>query len=231
MTTTTTTELANHITRLEQDWAIEKLVPYEKNAKKHDPKQVAKIAESIKQHGWTTRIVVEEDGSIIAGHGRRLASIQLGLKTVPVTILKGISKEQARALRLIDNKVQEGGYDTALLSEELKSLVVDLDYDLSSFFDTRDLDFAIDDLGEIDLDSLSEDISTEVVAATERTQSEISTSDSAAVPVSKVLGFSSFTSEQGRLVKKFVASIEAETGLTGAEALARFVGVVMGEVE
>lgn len=226
---TTTTELPAHITRVEEDWDITRLIPYEKNAKKHEPKQVAKIAESIRQHGWTTRIVVEEDGSIIAGHGRRMAALFLCLNKVPVTVLKGITKEQARALRLIDNKVQEGGYDTALLSEELRELVVDLDVDLTAFYDDRDLNFAIDDLGEIDLGSLSDDISTEVAEQTERTQTEIVESDKSSVPTGKVLGFSAFTSEQARVMKKFVAIIEAETGLQGAEALAVFAGQFTGE--
>lgn len=219
---TTTTELPTHIVRVEESWPIERLVPYEKNAKKHDPKQVEKIAESIRGHGWTTRIVVEEDGTIIAGHGRRLAAMMLLQKSVPVTVLKGITKEQARALRLIDNKVQEGGYDTNLLAEELRDLVVDLEMDLTSFFDARDLDFAIDDLGEIDLGSLSDDISGEVLAQTERTQAEIVDSDKGSVPVSKALGFQSLTGAQARTVKQFVAMLEAETGLTGADALVAF---------
>lgn len=219
---TTTTELPAGIKPVDESWDIGRLVPYEKNAKKHEPKQVAKIAQSIRQNGWTTRIVVEEDGTIIAGHGRRLASIQLGLKTVPVRVMYGMSKEQARALRLVDNKVQEGGYDTNLLAEELRELVVDLEVDLTDFFDTRDLEFAIDDLGEIDLGSLSDDISSEVLEQTERTQNEITESDSSAVAVSKVLGFSSFTSEQARVVKQFVSVLENETGLAGAEALVAF---------
>lgn len=144
-------------------------------------------------------------------------------------VLKGITKEQARALRLIDNKVQEGGYDTALLAEELRELVVDLDVDLTAFYDDRDLNFAIDDLGEINLDSLSDDISTEVAEQTERTQTEIVESDKSSVPTGKVLGFTSFTSEQARVVKKFVAIVEAETGLQGADALVAFAAQFTGE--
>lgn len=219
---TTTPELARHIDRSDEVWPVESLIPYEKNAKKHDPKQVAKIAESIRLHGWTTRIVVDGDGEIIAGHGRRLAAISLHLKNVPVTVLRGITKEQARALRLIDNKVQEGGYDTDLLSQELRELVVDLEVDLSGFFDARDLEFAIEDLGEMDLGSLSDDISTEVLEQTERTQKEIVDSDAAEVPVAKVLGFKSFTSEQARVIKQLVATLETETGLTGADAIVAF---------
>lgn len=226
---TTTTDLLSGITRVEDFWPVGELKPYAKNAKKHDPKQVAKIAESIRQHGWTSRIVIDEDGEIIAGHGRRLAAISIDPKMkVPVLVLEGITKEQARALRLIDNKVQEGGYDTGLLSEELRELVVDLDVDLSAFYDDRDLNFAIDDLGEIDLGALSEDISTEVVAQTERTANEIEQSDKTSVPVGKVLGFNSLSSEQARTVKQFIAIIEAETGLQGAEALTVFAGQFTG---
>ena len=227
---TTSTELPSNIVRSEETWPISRLAPYEKNAKKHEPKQVAKIAESIRAHGWTTRIVVEEDGTIIAGHGRRLAAISIDPNgSVPVLVLKGITKEQARALRLIDNKVQEGGYDTALLADELRELVVDLDVDLSAFYDERDLNFAIDDLGEIDLGSLSDDISAEVAEQTERTQTEIVESDKSSVPTGKVLGFTSFTSEQARVVKKFVAIVEAETGLNGADALVAFAAQFTGE--
>lgn len=218
----TTTELPNNILRLEEDWPLERLVPYELNAKKHDPKQVAKIAASIKANGWTTRIIVEEDGTIIAGHGRRLASIELNLPTVPVLVLKGMTKEQARALRLIDNKVQEGGYDTDLLAQELRELHVDLDVDMGAWFDQRDLDFAIDDLGEIDLGSLTADISGEVIEQTEKTQAQIEDTDTQTSPVSKALGFNTVTGAQLRSIKRFIGAIEAETGLTGAEALCAF---------
>lgn len=215
-------EINSSINRVEEDWPVERLVPYDRNAKKHEPAQVKKIAESIRQHGWTTRIVVEEDGTIIAGHGRRLAALSLGLKTVPVAVLKGISKDQARALRLIDNKVQEGGYDTDLLSQELRELVMDLDVDMSKFFDDRDLNFAIDDLGEIDLDFLSDDIAVEVQEQTERTQAEIQSADEDSIQLVKVLGFSSVTAAQARVIRQFLAILEGETGLQGAEALVAF---------
>lgn len=215
-------EINNSINRVEEDWPVDRLVPYDRNAKKHEPAQVRKIAESIRQHGWTTRIVVEEDGTIIAGHGRRLAALSLGLKTVPVAVLKGISKDQARALRLIDNKVQEGGYDTDLLSQELRELVMDLDVDMSKFFDDRDLNFAIDDLGEIDLDFLSDDIAVEVQEQTERTQAEIQSADEDSIQLVKVLGFSSVTAAQARVIRQFLAILEGETGLQGAEALVAF---------
>lgn len=202
-------------------WSIDRLVPYAANSKRHDPKQVGKIAASIRKHGWTTRIVVEPDGTIIAGHGRRLAAIELLQEKVPVTVLHGISKEQARALRLIDNKVQEGGHDTGLLSMELKSLVLEEGIDMGDFFDVRDLNFAIDDLGELDLDSLSADIAPEVAEQTSRTEREIETTDDTDVSLTKAIGVSKITGSQARELKRFIGEAQDFYGCDPAEALIR----------
>lgn len=202
-------------------WSIDRLVPYAANSKRHDPKQVAKIAASIRKHGWTTRIVVEPDGTIIAGHGRRLAAIELLQEKVPVTVLHGISKEQAKALRLIDNKVQEGGHDTALLSMELKSLVLEDGIDMGEFFDVRDLNFAIDDLGDINLDSLSADIAPEVAEQTSRTEKEIETTDEEEVSLTKAIGISKISGVQSRELKRFIGEAQDFYNCTPAEALLR----------
>lgn len=202
-------------------WSIDRLVPYAMNSKKHDPKQVAKIAASITKHGWTTRIIVEPDGTIIAGHGRRLAAIDLMQEKVPVTVLNGISKEQARALRLIDNKTNEGGHDTALLSQELKELVLDDGIDMGDFFDVRDLSFAIDDLGDMDLDSLSPDIAPEVSAQTARTEAEIETKDEEDVSLTRVIGISKISGAQSRELKRFIGAAQDFYSCDPAEALLR----------
>lgn len=205
--------------KVEESWRIDRLIPYEWNAKKHEPSQVKKIAASIRKHGWTTRIVVEEDGTIIAGHGRRLAAIELNQEYVPVTVLKGISKEQAKALRLIDNKVQEGGYDTELLSIDLRSLVVEDGVDLSEFFDARDLNFAIDDLGVIDLGALSEDIAPEVAAQTARTETEIQQADESEVNFAKAIGITKVSGDQARSLKALIGEAQDHFQCDAAEAL------------
>lgn len=212
-----TTETA--YTKSEETWPIDRLIPYGANSKRHDQKQVDKIAAAISKFGWTTRIVVEPDGTIIAGHGRRLAAIDLMQEKVPVVVLKGISKEDARALRLIDNKVQEGGYDTAMLSMELKELVLGDNVDMSAFFDVRDLSFAIDDLGDIDLGSLSEDIGPEVTAQTSRTEAEIDSTDEGIVSLSRALGVSKITGQQARELKQLVGKAIDAFGTDPATAL------------
>lgn len=209
------------ITKVEEQWGVDRLIPYAMNSKKHDLKQVKKIAASIAKFGWTTRIVVEPDGTIIAGHGRRLAAIDLMQETVPVIVLKGITKEQAKALRLVDNKVQEGGYDTALLSLELKELVLEDGFDMSEFFDVRDLSFAIDDLGDLDLDSLTADIAPEVAAQTTRTENEIDAADEGDVSLTRAIGISKISGQQARELKRLIGEAQDMYACDPAEALIR----------
>ena len=79
-------------------WDLDKIVPYAANAKKHPPDQVRKLATAITKFGWTQPIVVAGNGEIIAGHGRRLAAIQLGLAKVPVICRRDLTKAEADAL-------------------------------------------------------------------------------------------------------------------------------------
>lgn len=100
---------------------IEKITPYEKNAKKHDAFQVEQIAKSIKRFGFNQPIVVDKAGVIIVGHGRLEAAKQLELKEVPVIVLD-IPEKDAKAYRLADNKLNESAWDFDLVIEELRAL-------------------------------------------------------------------------------------------------------------
>ena len=112
-------------------WPLARLQPYAKNAKVHGPDQVAKIAASMAEFGWTVPCLVGEDGELIAGHGRVLAATQLGLTEAPVIVLGHLSEAQRQAYRIADNKLTElSSWDEALLSAELQDLLAD-DYDLS----------------------------------------------------------------------------------------------------
>jgi len=97
------------------------LKPYEKNAKKHDKKQVQAVAESIKEFGFNQEIVVDKNNVIIVGHGRYEAAKLLGLNDVPVKVVD-LTEEQAKAYRLADNKLNESEWDMKLAVDELKEL-------------------------------------------------------------------------------------------------------------
>ena len=114
-----------------ETWPLARLQPYANNAKTHGADQVAKIAASMAEFGWTVPCLVAGDGELIAGHGRVLAATQLGLTEAPVIVLGHLTEAQRRAYRIADNKLTElGTWDEALLSAELKDLLAE-DYDLS----------------------------------------------------------------------------------------------------
>ncbi len=99
------------------------LIPYARNARTHSEAQVAQIAASIKEWGWTTPVLVDETGGIIAGHGRVLAARKLGITDVPVMVAAGWSDAQKRAYILADNKLTlNGGWDAELLKLEIADL-------------------------------------------------------------------------------------------------------------
>jgi len=113
------------------------LAPYTGNARTHSDAQIAQIAASIAEFGFTNPILAGGDNVIIAGHGRLLAAQLLGINTVPVIILDHLSEAQRRALVIADNKLAENaGWDEETLRLELTALQeMDFDLDLMGFSD------------------------------------------------------------------------------------------------
>ena len=110
---------------------LDALVPYARNARTHSPEQVDQIAASIREFGFTNPILVREDGSIIAGHGRLAAARKLGLSEVPTICLSHLSPTQVKAYILADNKLAlNAGWDDAMLALEMQELK-DEGFDLS----------------------------------------------------------------------------------------------------
>lgn len=208
-----------------QFWDIDDLVPYENNAKKHPKEQVRKIAASIKEFGWASAKAIEVDRHkvIINGHGRRLAALDLGMKKVPVVVRDDLTDEQVRAYRLADNEVGHSEYDTGLMSEELKDLHLGGAFDMSMFFDARDLDFATDDLGEMNIDALTDDIQLEVEAQRQDTAEKADKAKSKKHPIHEVLGFKNVDNAKRLVLSRLMVVAETETGLNGADALVRYV--------
>jgi len=120
---------------------VSKLIPYAKNSRTHDDAQVAQIAASIKEFGWTNPILVDGDKGVIAGHGRLLAARKLGYDKVPTIELKHMTEAQKKAYVIADNKLAlNAGWDTNFLSLELQDLK-DQDFDLTLLgFDDKELD-------------------------------------------------------------------------------------------
>ena len=110
---------------------VDDLIPYARNARTHSDEQVAQLAASIKEWGWTTPVLVDEDGEIIAGHGRVMAARKLNIDEIPTMTATGWSKAQKQAYVLADNQLpQNAGWDMDLLSVEMKDLDGD-GFDLS----------------------------------------------------------------------------------------------------
>ena len=104
---------------------IGQLLPYIRNARTHSEAQVAQIAASIREYGWTVPALVDESGTLIAGHGRVLAARQLGIDEIPTMTAVGWSEAQVRAYRLADNKLGlNSDWDAGLLKLELADLQV-----------------------------------------------------------------------------------------------------------
>ncbi|MGE3990875.1 site-specific DNA-methyltransferase [Pseudorhodoplanes sp.] len=102
---------------------IDALVPYARNARTHSEAQVDQIAASIREWGWTSPVLITEENTIIAGHGRVRAARKLGLSDVPVMVATGWSKAQIQAYALADNKLAlNAGWDEALLALEIEEL-------------------------------------------------------------------------------------------------------------
>lgn len=115
----------------------DQLIPYINNSRTHDARQVKQIASSIKEFGFTNPLLIDEDGGIIAGHGRLLAADLLGIDQVPTITLVGLTEAQRKAYVIADNQLAlNAGWDLDTLKVELDRLTeLDFDVDLLGFDD------------------------------------------------------------------------------------------------
>ena len=113
------------------------LIPYASNSRTHSDAQVAQIAASIREFGWTNPILIDGENTIIAGHGRLLAARKLGMEDVPAIILDHLSKAQQRALVIADNQLAlNAGWDMDMLKAEIEDLNLEgFDLELLGFDD------------------------------------------------------------------------------------------------
>ncbi|MGU5794246.1 ParB/Srx family N-terminal domain-containing protein [Aeromonas hydrophila] len=208
-------------TKALEEWSIDRLIPYTKNAKKHPKEQIAKIARSIREHGLINPPNVEPDGTLITGHGRLLGLKELGWKTVPVFVRYDLSKAEAAAARLADNKVGEGDYDTNILQEELRWLASE-SIDLGDLgFDDRELSFLMEDIGEMTPSLLlAEAELPDELPEPPAGEPEIADLVEPRVPLAKVFEAKDMTASQARTLSRFLALIA--DGSTPVAALTRY---------
>lgn len=121
-------------------WPVERLRPFERNARTHSTEQLAQLQTSIRQFGFTAPILVDGEAGILAGHGRLEAAKALGMAEVPVVVLDHLTPEQRRLYVLADNKLAENaGWDDSKLAAELRELMA-ADFDLGAIgFSDEDL--------------------------------------------------------------------------------------------
>jgi ParB-like chromosome segregation protein Spo0J len=130
---------------------ISELIPYARNSRTHSDTQVAQIAASIREWGWTMPILVDEDGNVIAGHGRIMAAQKLGIADVPCMTATGWSEAKRRAYVIADNKLAlNAGWDDDVLKLELQ----DVD---ALGFDLTLTGFEPDEIGGLDVDDADND--------------------------------------------------------------------------
>lgn len=142
------------------------LIPYAKNSRTHSDMQVAQIASSIREFGFTQPILLDGDNGIIAGHGRWQAAMKLGLEQVPTIDLSHLSETQKKAYVIADNKIAlNSGWDESLLELEIQDLRdAGFDLDLLAFdpseLKSADVDYSVLDDEEIDdqLDEMSKGV-------------------------------------------------------------------------
>lgn len=103
--------------------SVKSLVPYARNSRTHSDEQIAQIAASMKEWGWTNPVLIDETGGIIAGHGRIMAAQRLGIDEVPCMVATGWTEAQKKAYIIADNKLAlNAGWDNEMLAVEFKEI-------------------------------------------------------------------------------------------------------------
>jgi hypothetical protein len=154
---------------------VEEITPYEDNARIND-KAVEKVAQSIKEFGWQSPIVVDENNVILAGHSRHKAAMLLGLEEVPIKVAEGLSEDNKMAYRLMDNKSQDfAQWDNGLLAQEFEKLS-------EKDFDMKLTGFELDEISKIYSSFLEFDMP-------EETDFDIDVSDDFHVPETNIKQF------------------------------------------
>ena len=152
---------------------VEDLIPYARNARTHSDAQVAEIAASIKEYGWTNPILTDGENGIIAGHGRLMAARKLGMDEVPTIDIIGLTDTQKRALILADNKMAlNASWDFESLKLEIEDISMGGgESQLITGFSQSELDSILGNVNEDELPTASIDEKCSVIVDFEQAES------------------------------------------------------------
>ena len=212
-------------------WDVDDPIDYAKNNKEHTQESVAKLAASMKQLGQINPIIVDTNGVIISGHGRRQAAKYLNWQKIQVRVVK-VSEKTAREMRLADNLTSNQKYNHDVIGEELREILsggVSLD-DLADSvgLDQKLKDFILPDLSgafdRINKDAISDDLIEDIAnfeTERERVMDEI---EDEPQPIHQALGFKKAKPSQIRTIRAFIVQVQEETGIEDpAEALVKWI--------
>jgi hypothetical protein len=204
-------------------WPIDKVFPYAKNTKVHSKAHIDKLKASIKADGLYDALIVDRQGVLIAGHGRFEAMKALKHLTVPVKWAKELTENQADAARISHNKTASTDYDSGFMAEELQRLSETGEIDLETLgFDDHELQFLVEDLGEMNVDGLSDDLDGDIDRQDAETEEKVTATDAGEESLSKILGFKSVPIASAKSVRRLIADLEEKTGLLGQQAFVKW---------
>ncbi len=203
-------------------YPIENLKPYEKNSKVHDRNHIERLKANIDKEGLQESLLIEPDGTIVAGHGRYEAISELGWAEVPVRVMHGYTKAQCMIHRVSSNLTVSNKYDSNKQAEELSAIqdLLDDDFDMGELasltgYTERDIEVLSEDISDLSaIDDLDLDAPEPVAAESKKPDGE-SEPDAPEPPkmvkLTKLFGVDEITPEQARVVRKFVALAEIDS--------------------
>lgn len=210
-----------------EQWAIDKITPYELNAKKHTEEQVEQIAASIQRFGFDQPIVIDKNGVIIKGHGRWMAAGKLGMKFVPVFCQRDLTTAEANAARLVDNKVSSTEYFEDLVRQSLDQIVgLDLGLKgdlLKTGFTLKELEFTTDEVFSLDESAFAMDVTSAVENKTTENERIAESISAEEISIAKAFGIKRITVAQSREIQKLMTRAVNTTGKPGLEGLLVYV--------
>ena len=186
--------------------AIDQLKPDPNNARRHSKKQIRQIVESIKAFGFNVPILIDRDGNVIAGHGRRAACCELGWSEVPTVCLDHLTPAQAQAFMIADNRLSEiATWDDRLLAQQLKDLsLLGLDFSLElTGIEMGEIDLRIASLEDVPERDDPADLVPEVRAGPAGQQDRVSMAAASPSPVMRQRsGYRGLCSADGREARR-----------------------------